>query len=102
MTKDTPRPKLTNHQFLKEVAVKTFLRHPCFRFVYTAGTAMLLAACALFVFVAVSVLLARQPSVALAQGSGARTVTHTVTSDFNLCTVLPSTMNRVFTDSVAS
>jgi hypothetical protein len=103
MMKDTSKSKLADHRFLKGgVAMKAFLRYPRFRFFYAAGTALLLASCALFVFVAVSVLLARQPSVVLAQGSGARTITHTITSDFDVCTVLPSTMNRVFTDSVAS
>jgi hypothetical protein len=101
MTTDTPKSKLTYHQFLKgEVAMKALLRHPCFRFLYTAGAAILLAACALFV--AASLLLARRPLPALAQGSGTRTITHTITSDFDVCTVLPGTINRVFTDTVAS
>ena len=79
--------------------MKAHCRYPLRRF-FGILVAVALALFALFALM--SLLPATQPRPALAQGSGERTVTHTIVSHFNVCTVLPSTNNRVFTDTVLS
>jgi hypothetical protein len=65
------------------------------------GTALAVAL-AVCSAVEIGLLVFRPASVALAQGGGTRTVTHTNFQDFDVCTVLPETVPRSYADTVAS